>query len=60
MRDDLGRVPLRAAAMDLDLVRHLLKRSVVLAALDLAGSLDVRERRAGLNQLDRAMKDFGG
>lgn len=60
IRDDLGRVTLRATAIDLDVVRDLSKRSVVLAALDLVESLDVRERRAGLDQLNRAMEDFRG
>lgn len=60
IRDDRGRVTLRATGIDLDVVRTLSKRSAVLAALDLAESLDVRERHAGLNQLDRAMEDFRG
>lgn len=58
--DDQGRVTLRATAMDLDVVRDLSKRSIVLAAVDLAESLDVRERRAGLDHLDRALDDFRG
>jgi hypothetical protein len=58
IRDDQGRVALRATAIDLDVVRDLSKRSIVLAALDLAASLDFRERRAGLDHLDRAMDDF--
>ncbi len=58
--DDEGRVTLRATAMDLDVVRELSTRSVVLAALDLAESLDVRERRAGLDALDRALESFRG
>lgn len=60
IRDDEGRVTLRATSMDLDAVRDLGKRSVVLAALDLAESLDVRERRAGLDALDRALEEFRG
>lgn len=60
IRDDLGRVTLRATAIDLEVVRDLSKRSVVLAALDLAESLDVRERRVGLDRLDGAMEDFRG
>ena len=60
IRDDQGRVTLRATSMDLGVVRDLSKRSVVLAALDLAESLDVRERRAGRDALDRALEAFRG
>lgn len=60
IRDDEGGVTLRATSMDLDVVRDLSKRSVVLAALDLAESLDVRERRAGLDALDHALESFRG
>lgn len=60
IRDDEGRVTLRATTTSLDLVRDLAGRGVVLAALDLAESLDVRERRAGLEALDRALEDFRG
>jgi len=42
----------------LDLVRDLAGRRAVLAALDLAESLNVRERRAGLLALDQALEDF--
>lgn len=58
IRDDEGRVTLRATGMDLDTVRDLAQRGVVLAALDLAESLDVRERRAGLEALDNALGSF--
>jgi len=60
IRDDQGRVTLRATTMDLDVVRDLAKRSAVLAALDLAESLEIRERRAGLDALDRALEAFRG
>lgn len=60
MPDDDGAVTLRATTMDLSVVEHLARRSVVLAALDLAESLDVRERRVGLDALDRALDDFRG
>lgn len=60
IRDDEGRVALRATSMDLDVVRDLSKGSVVLAALDMAESLDIRERRAGLEALDRALEVFRG
>lgn len=59
-RDDEGRVTLRGTTMDLDLVRDLMGCGVVLAALDLAESLDVRERRAGLDALDQALDAFRG
>lgn len=60
IRDDEGRVTLRATTMDLDVVRDLAKRSSVLTAIDLAESLEVRERRAGLDGLDRALEAFRG
>lgn len=60
IRDDDGRVTLRATTMDLAVVRDLARRSTVLAALDLAESLDVRERRAGLDAVGRALKAFRG
>lgn len=60
IRDDEGRVTLRATTMDLDIVKDLANRGVVLAALDLAESLDVRERRAGLDALNRALATFRG
>ena len=59
-RDDEGRVTLRDTTMEIHLVRDLSVRGVVLAALDLAESLDVRERRAGLDALDRALEEFDG
>lgn len=58
VRDDEGRVTLRATTMDLDIVRDLANRNVLLAGLDLAESLDARERRAGLDAVDRALRDF--
>lgn len=60
IRDDDGRVTLRATTMDLGIVRDLADGAVVLAALDLAESLDVRERRAGRDALDRALEGFRG
>ena len=60
IRDDEGRVTLRATTMDLDVVQDLVNRGVVLAALDLAESLDVRERRAGSDALDLALGAFRG
>ncbi len=60
IRDDTGSVTLRATSMDLDVVRDLVSASDVLAALDLAESLDVRERRAGIDALGRALGEFRG
>jgi hypothetical protein len=60
IRDDAGRVTLRATTMGLDVVRALAERGIVLAALDLAASLDIRERRAGLGALDGALEEFRG
>lgn len=60
IRDDEGRVTLRATGMDLVVVRDLVQRNIVLAALDLAESLDVRERRAGLDALDRSLEALRG
>lgn len=55
IRDDVGRFTLRATTMDLAVVAALAENSTVLAALDVAESLDVRERRAGLDALDHAL-----
>jgi len=60
VRDDTGSVTLRATSMDLDVVRDLVSASDVLAALDLAESLNVRERRSGIDALDRALGVFRG
>ncbi|WP_310530207.1 hypothetical protein [Nocardioides sp.] len=60
IRDDEGRITVRATSTNLVIVRDLMQRSVVLAALDLAESLDVRERRAGLDALDSALEAFRG
>jgi len=60
LRDDAGRFTLRATTFDLDIVRELAERATVLAALDLAESLDVRERRAGTDVLDRVLGNFRG
>lgn len=60
IRDDDGRVTIRATTIDLDVVRELVERSVVLGAVDLAESLDIRERRVGLDAIDRALTAFRG
>lgn len=54
-QDPAGRITLRATAMGMDVVAALAERGV-LAALDLAGSLDPRERRAGQDALSRALE----
>lgn len=58
IRDDTGGVTLRATSMDLDVVRDLVSAGDVLAALDLAESLEVRERRAGMDALNRVLGEF--
>ena len=60
LRDDAGRVTLRATTTELSIVRDVANRGVVLAALDLAESFDPRERRAGLDALERALEAFRG
>lgn len=59
VRDDGGNYTLRAATMELAVVKEL-AQNIVLAALDLAESLDVRERRVGLDALDVALARFRG
>lgn len=58
IRDDAGRVTLRTTRMDLDVVREISGAGTILAALDLAESLDVRERRTGLDALERSLDQF--
>jgi hypothetical protein len=58
VRDDAGPFTLRATGMPLDVVADLAHASPVLAALDLAESLDVRERRAGVDTLTAALERF--
>lgn len=60
IRDDDGRVTLRETTMNLRIVRYLTTQGVVLTALDLAESLDIRERRAGLDALETALEEFRG
>lgn len=55
IRDEDGRFTLRATTTDLAVVGNLAERDTVLAAIDLAESLDVRERRVGLDALDRSL-----
>jgi len=56
IRDDRGTFTLRATTMDRSTIQDLAEKDVVLAALDLAESLDDRERRAGLDALERALE----
>jgi hypothetical protein len=58
IRDDTGSFTLRATTMDLELVAELADARTVLAALDLAESLDARERQVGLDALDDALARF--
>ena len=57
VRDDEGPITLRATTMDLAVVKELVAIPV-LAALDLAESLDVRARRIGLDKLDDVLRSF--
>ena len=58
--DDGGRIVLRATTFPIQTVRELADAGVVLAALDLAASLDMRERRAGLDALTDALETLRG
>lgn len=60
VRDDSGRFTLRATTIDLDVVAELADTVTVLAALDLAESLDARERQVGLEALEDALEHFRG
>ena len=60
IRDTQGQVTLRATDFPMRTIGELAQRGVVLAALDLAESLDVRERRAGTEGVARALEDFRG
>jgi hypothetical protein len=55
IHDDSGRFTLRATEMPLTLVAGLAHAAPVLAALDLAESLDIRERRIGLDTLTETL-----
>ena len=58
--DSSGTFTLRAPSMAMDVVRELIENGVVVAALDLAESLDVRERSAGTKGLEDALDAFRG
>ncbi len=51
-------VVLRGTSFDLDVVRRIAEADEVLAALDLATSLDVRERSAGVAVLTDRLERF--
>lgn len=54
-----GRITLRATSMPMDVVREIAARPL-LAAVDVMGSLDDRERRAGTDMLESALEAFRG
>lgn len=60
IRDDDGLVTLRATAFDVGIIRDIHDAGPVLTALDLAESLDVRERRAGTDFLTQTLELFRG
>lgn len=55
-----GQYTIRATTMDLAIVRAIADSGSVLAALDLAESLDVREGQAALDFLDAALRRLRG
>jgi hypothetical protein len=58
VHDDAGPFTLRATGMPLGIVAELAHAGPVLAALDLAESLDIRERRVGIETLTSALERF--
>lgn len=58
--DDAGQLTVRVTAFPMDTVRELTESGVVLAGLDLAESLDTRERRAGLDAIGDALERLRG
>jgi len=58
--DAVGSFTLRATTMDMEVVANAARAGDVLAALDLAESLDVRERSAGARALEQALAGFHG
>jgi len=60
IEDESGTFALRATGFHLDVVAELAERGDALAALDLAESLDIREQRAGLDGIARALDAFRG
>ncbi|MBD8078477.1 hypothetical protein [Cellulosimicrobium arenosum] len=60
VRDDSGQFTLRATTFPIEVVSELAAGADVLAALDLAESLDVRERQTGLGALAAALEALHG
>ncbi|MGF0115321.1 helix-turn-helix domain-containing protein [Promicromonospora sp. Marseille-Q5078] len=58
--DDAGQLTVRVTTFPMDTVRELAASGVVLAGLDLAESLDTRERRAGLDAIGAALGRLHG
>lgn len=58
--DAAGSFALRATTMDMEVVTNLVGAGDALAALDLAESLDVRERSAGVQALEHSLAAFRG
>lgn len=56
--DPGGSYTLRVTDFDQRVIRELAGHSTVLAALDLAGSLDPREHQVGLDELSSALEAF--
>jgi hypothetical protein len=55
-----GRITLRDTSFDIEVVRQIAEANDVLAALDLAGSLNSRERTAGMNRINDALEVLRG
>jgi hypothetical protein len=55
-----GSVVVRATSFDLAAVRRIAEQSPLLAAVDLAGSLDTRERSAGMEAAAGVLKQWHG
>lgn len=55
-----GFITLRTTSFDIEHVRHIAAQGSVLAAVDLAGSVDTRERSAGAVILDAALEELSG
>lgn len=58
IEDPAGPYTLRATTIDIATVHAVADKAPTLAALDLAESLDVRERQTGLNFLDHALRQL--
>lgn len=59
-RDSDGSITLRRTGFSIDTITRISDASTVLAALDNAGSLDTRERTAGLDALTDALEKLHG